>query len=76
MKELISLNGDGNSVRFETGNDGDICITFSIPSRNVFWECVRVGSTHSGGQVVPTYVKKALNDVCIAMDKWNNETEN
>lgn len=73
MKHLISLNGDGNQVAFIRGNDGDINISFDIPSKDVFWECVRVGVGNSGGQKVPGYVKDALIQVCEAMDKWENE---
>lgn len=75
MKELISLNGDGNLVRFFRQNDGDIMISFCCPSRDVYLEGVRVGVGHSGGQEVPFYVKSALIKVCEAMDKWNNEDD-
>lgn len=70
MKHLISLDGNKNQVAFVRGNDGDICISFDIPSRGVMWESVRVGVGNSGGQRVPGYVKDALIKVCEAMDKW------
>lgn len=70
MKHLSSLNGDKNQVSFVRGNDGDICISFDIPSKNIMWECVRVGVGNSGGQRVPGYVKDALITVCEAMKKW------
>ena len=73
MKELISLNGDGNSVRFFIQPDGDIILSFCCPSRKVFLEGVRVGVGNSGGQEVPIYVKTALLAVCDAMEKWDNE---
>lgn len=73
MKHLISLIGDKNQVAFIRGNDGDISISFDIPSKNAFWECVRVGVGNSGGQRVPGYVKDALIKVCEAMEKWENE---
>ena len=74
MKELISLNGDGNKVWFLRGvGDGDICITFNLPKQKVFMECVRIGVGNSGGQEVPFYVKEALIGVCNAMEKWDKE---
>ena len=64
MKELISLNGDGNKARFFRGiGDGDIHIGFDIPTKRVFFESVRIGVGNSGGQEVPIYVKKALIEV-------------
>ena len=75
MKELISLNGDGNLVRFFRQNDGDIMISFCCPSRNVYLEGVRVGVGNSGGQRVPFYVKEALIAVCSAMEKWEQEDD-
>lgn len=73
MKELISLNGDGNTVRFFRGNDGDIHISFGIPTKRVFLESVRVGVGNSGGQEVPIYVKTALIALCDAMLEWEQE---
>lgn len=70
MKELISINGDGNKVRFLRG---DICITLNLPKQRVFMETVRVGVGNSGGQEVPYYVKQALIAVCNAMERWENE---
>lgn len=67
MKHLISLNGDKNQVAFVRGNDGDINISFEIPSKQVYWESVRIGVGNSGGQKVPGYVKDALIQVCEAM---------
>ncbi len=73
MKEIISLDGNGNKVRFLRGNDGDIHISFDVPEKKVFLESVRVGVGNSGGQDVPIYVKQALNAVCDAMERWGNE---
>lgn len=73
MKALISLDGNGNKVRFIRGNDGDIHISFDCPKRKVFLESVRIGVGNSGGQEVPIYVKKALGYVCEAMEKWEKE---
>lgn len=73
MKELISLDGTNNTARFILGNDGDINISFNIPSKRVFFESVRVGVGNSGGQDVPIYVKTALIAVCNAMEKWDKE---
>jgi len=73
MKELISLDGNGNKVRFLRGNDGDIHISFDVPKKRVYLESVRIGVGNSGGQEVPIYVKTALNAVCDAMEKWENE---
>lgn len=73
MKHLVSLNGDKNQVAFVRGNDGDICISFDIPSKGVMWESVRVGVGNSGGQKVPGYVKEALIQVCEAMQRWEDE---
>ena len=73
MKYLISLNGDKNQVTFLRGNDGDICISFDIPSKGVMWESVRVGVGNSGGQKVPGYVKEALIKVCEAMERWEKD---
>lgn len=73
MKELISLDGNGNKVRFLRGNDGDIHISFDVPKKKVLFESVRVGVGNSGGQDVPTYVKIALIEVCKAMRRWDNE---
>lgn len=75
MKHLVSLNGDKNQVAFLRGNDGDISISFDLPSRNIYWESVRVGVGNSGGQSVPGYVKEALIKVCEVMEKWEQETE-
>lgn len=75
MKQLVSLNGDGNKVRFIRGNDGDICITFDIPEKKIYSECVRVGSCHSGGQYVPPYVKQALHRIVDALDRWDKEQD-
>lgn len=75
MKDLISLNGDGNKVRFIRGNDGDICITFDIPKKRIFSECVRVGCCHAGGQQVPGYVKQALHSVVDAIIAWEKEDD-
>lgn len=75
MQKLISLNGDGNTVMFIRGNDGDICISFDCPSRECYWECVRIGVGNSGGQKVPSYVKNALIEVVNAMEKWDEDTE-
>lgn len=72
--KLISLNGDGNEAYFERGNDGDIHIIMNIPSRNVFWETVRIGVGNHGGQHVPGYVKDALIQVYEAMQKWEEES--
>ena len=76
MKEFVSLNGDGNTVMFLRGNDGDIHITVNIPEKRVFLEDVRVGVGNSGGQEVPIYVKTALIAVCEAMEKWEKEELN
>lgn len=76
MKEIESLNGDGNKVWFIRGNDGDICITFSVPSKKVFLECVRVGVGNSGGPEIPMYVKEALIKVADAMERWESEGTN
>lgn len=73
MKAIISLDGNGNKVRFLRGNDGDIHISFDAPEKKVFLESVRVGVGNSGGQDVPIYVKQALNAVCDAMERWDNE---
>ena len=73
MKELLSLNGDGNKVRFMRGNDGDIHIVVDIPDKKVYLESIRIGVGNSGGQEVPIYVKEALIKVCEAMDKWAEE---
>lgn len=73
MKHLISLNGDQNQVAFVRGNDGDINISFDIPSKLIMWESVRVGVGNSGGQKVPGYVKEALIQVCDAMQRWEDE---
>lgn len=73
MKELISLDGNGNSVRFIRGNDRDIHISFCLPDKRIYFESVRVGVGNSGGQEVPIYVKQALHAVCDAMEKWDNE---
>lgn len=75
MKRLISLNGDGNQASFLIGNDGDICITFDIPSKQIYWESVRVGVGNSGGQKVPGYVKDALIHVANAMSRWEQEEQ-
>ena len=74
MKELVSLNGDGNKVSFfKNVGDGDIIIAFNLPKKKVFMEAVRIGTGNSGGQEVPIYVKTALIEVCNAMEKWDNE---
>lgn len=73
MKRLVSLNGDGNTVTFIRGNDGDINICFDVPNKEVLWESVRIGVGNSGGQKVPPYVKDALIKVCEAMEKWELE---
>lgn len=73
MKELISLDGNGNTVRFLRGNDGDIHISFCVPNKKIFLESVRVGVGNSGGQDVPIYVKRALIGVCCAFEKWGKE---
>ena len=73
MKELISLDGNGNTVCFLRGNDGDIHISVCIPERKIFHESVRVGVGNSGGQEVPMYVKRALIEVCRAIEKWGKE---
>lgn len=73
MKYLISLDGNKNQIAFVRGNDGDICISIDIPSKNIMWETVRIGVGNSGGQEVPVYVKNALIKVCEAMQKWENE---
>ena len=73
MKAIISLDGNGNKVRFLRGNDGDIHISFDVPEKKVFLESVRVGVGNSGGQDVPIYVKRALIEVCEAMQRWDNE---
>lgn len=73
MKELISLDGNGNLVRFIRGNDGDIHISFCLPGKRIYFESVRVGVGNSGGQDVPIYVKQTLNAVCDAMERWDNE---
>ena len=75
MKHLISLDGNKNQVAFVRGNDGDICISFDIPSKLVLWECVRVGVGNSGGQKVPSYVKDALIKVCKAMERWEQDED-
>ena len=75
MKELISLDGNGNKVRFMRGNDGDIHFSFDCPERRVFLESVRVGVGNSGGQEVPFYVKQALIGVYDAMERWEKEDE-
>lgn len=75
MKHLISLNGDGNQAAFIIGNDGDINISFDIPSKKVYWQSVRVGVGNSGGQKVPGYVKEALIKVANAMLKWEEESD-
>ena len=73
MKELISLNGDENKVRFFRGNDGDIHIVVDIPGKRAYLESIRIGVGNSGGQEVPYYVKEALIKVCEAMDRWEQE---
>ncbi len=73
MKRLFSLDGNGSNVAFILGNDGYINISFNVPEKKVFLECVRVGTGNSGGQEVPIYVKTALIEVCKAMDKWEKE---
>lgn len=73
MKELISLDGNGNLVRFIHGNDGDIHISFCLPDKKIYFESVRVGVGNSGGQEVPIYVKQALHAVCEAMERWDHE---
>lgn len=73
MKELISLDGNGNKVRFFRANDGDIHVSVCIPKKRVFLESIRVGVGNSGGQDVPFYVKSALIGVCDAMEKWEKE---
>ena len=75
MKQLISLNGDGNTAYFVRGNDGDICIGFNCPSKDCYWECVRIGVGNSGGQSVPPYVKDALIKVTEAMTMWEEDTK-
>lgn len=70
MKELISLNGDGNKVRFMRGEDGDIVIAFDIPEKNLFNESVRIGIGNSGGQNVPHFIKKGLICLCDLMRRW------
>jgi hypothetical protein len=72
MKELISLNGDGNKVRFMRGWDGDIVIAFDIPGKNLFNESVRIGIVNGGGQDVPSPIKKELIHLCELMERWEN----
>lgn len=74
MKELLSINGDGNKVWFLRGvGDGDIHIVFNLPKQKVFMESVRIGVGNSGGQEVPYYVKEALIEVYNAMERWEQE---
>lgn len=70
MKELISLDGNGNKFRIIRGNDGDIHLGFDCPQKGVFIESVRVGVGNSGGQEVPDFVKRALINLFDAMEKW------
>ena len=74
IKKLISLNGDGNCVRFDRGNDGDMYIVMATPEEKIATHSVRVGVGNSGGQQgIPRYVKKALSDLVDAFQKWENE---
>jgi len=70
MKELISLDGNGNKFRIIRGNDGDIHLGFDCPEKGVFLESVRVGVGNSGGQEVPDFVKRALIYLHDAMERW------
>lgn len=70
MKELISLDGNGNKFRIIRGNDGDIHLGFDCPPKGVFLESVRVGVGNSGGQEVPAFVKRALVYLHDAMERW------
>lgn len=78
LKQLVSLNGDGNWARFLRGNDGDLHIVMATADemtpekyKNIM-HSVRVGVGNSGGQDVPSYVKKALCDLVSAFEKWGN----
>lgn len=74
IKKLISLNGDGNCVRFDRGNDGDMYIVMATPEEKIATHSVRVGVGNSGGQQgIPHYVKKALSNLVDAFQKWENE---
>ena len=70
MKELISLDGNGNKFRIIRGNDGDIHLGFDCPQKGVFLESVRVGVGNSGGQDVPMSVKLALINLFEVMENW------
>ena len=70
MKELISLDGNGNKFRIIRGGDGDIHLGFDCPEKGVFLESVRVGVGNSGGQEVPAFVKRALIHLHDAMERW------
>ena len=70
MKELISLDGNGNKFRIIRGNDGDIHLGFDCPEKGVFLESVRVGVGNSGGQEVPAFVKRALIHLFDTMRRW------
>ena len=79
LKQLVSLNGDGNWARFVRGNDGDLHIIMATSDEWTPEKCkgithsVRVGVGNSGGQEVPSYVKKALSDLVSAFERWENE---
>lgn len=74
IKKLISLNGDGNYVRFDRGNDGDMYVIITTTEEKIATYSVRVGVGNSGSQQgIPRYVKKALSDLVDAFQKWENE---
>lgn len=81
MKKLISLNGDGNWVGFDRGNDGDMHIIMEITKEHIMQNksvicSVRVGVGNSGGQKdIPLYVKKALTNLVDAFQEWENEEQ-
>lgn len=78
LTHLADLNNNGNWVRFLRGNDGDLHIVMATademtPDRyKGIMHSVRVGIGNSGGQEVPSYVKKALSDLVDAFEKWGN----
>ena len=79
LTHLADLDCNGNWARFLRGNDGDLHIVMATaddmtPDRyKGLMHSVRVGVGNSGGQEVPSYVKKALCDLVSAFEKWENE---
>lgn len=79
LTHLADLDCNGNWARFLRGNDGDLHIIMATADEMTpdkykgIMHSVRVGVGNSGGQEVPSYVKKALCELVSAFEKWENE---